>query len=61
MQEYKRERNTLEARLSELTKRTAYHDDHVRVIDAWFKQVGDDMKYIAQLSNRSSSLTYVQL
>lgn len=39
MQEYKRERNTLEARLNELTKRTAYHDDHLRIIDAWFGQV----------------------
>ena len=39
MQEYKRERNTLESRLNELTKTSAYHDDHLRVIDAWFRQV----------------------
>ena len=39
MQEYKRERNTLENRLNELAKRAAYHDDHLRSIDAWFSQV----------------------
>ena len=40
MQEYKREKVTLETRLSEQTKRAAYHDDHLRTIDAWFSQVG---------------------
>lgn len=40
MQEYKRERATLETRINELTKRALYHDDHLRIIDAWFSQVG---------------------
>lgn len=39
MQEYKRERNALEIRIQDLTKRATYHDDHLRVIDAWFSQV----------------------
>ena len=39
MQEFKRERNTLETQLKELLKRTIYHDDHLRIIDAWFSQV----------------------
>lgn len=39
MQEYKREKVTLETRLSDQTKRAAYHDDHLRTIDAWFSQV----------------------
>lgn len=39
MQEFKRDRNTLEIQLKELTKRTTYHDDHLRSIDAWFSQV----------------------
>ena len=39
MQEYKRDRNTVETQLKDMTKRTAYHDDHLRVIDAWFSQV----------------------
>jgi hypothetical protein len=39
MQEYKRERNTLEEQLNEMTKRSTFHDDHLRIIDAWWKQV----------------------
>ena len=39
MHEFKREKLTLEARLAELTKAAAHHDDHLRVIDAWFSQV----------------------
>lgn len=39
MQEYKRERNMLEARVEQLDKRSAYHDDHLRVVDAWWTQV----------------------
>lgn len=39
MHEYKRERNTLESRLKAIEKSAAYHDDHLRVIDAWLKQV----------------------
>lgn len=40
MQEYKREKVTLEAKVKELTKAATYHNDHLRVIDVWFKQVG---------------------
>jgi len=39
MQEYKREKNTLESRLNEMIKKTKDHDDHLRSIDAWLKQV----------------------
>jgi len=39
MLEYKREKQTLEARLQEVSKAALYHDDHLRVIDAWFEQV----------------------
>ncbi|RYC61990.1 hypothetical protein CHU98_g4207 [Xylaria longipes] len=38
MLEYKREKTTLEARLDELDKRSTYHDDHIRVMDAWWIQ-----------------------
>ncbi|KAL1959349.1 hypothetical protein VTO42DRAFT_2152 [Malbranchea cinnamomea] len=44
MQEYKREKTTLEARVKELSKAAAYHDDHLRTIDAWFKQLIDEVK-----------------
>ncbi|MCJ1321038.1 E3 ubiquitin-protein ligase bre1 [Xylographa vitiligo] len=47
MQEYKRERNTLESRLNDLAKRAAYHDDHLRAIDAWFAQLLDEVKLAA--------------
>lgn len=39
MLEYKRQVNTLEARLEELNKRSTHHDDHIRVVDAWWVQV----------------------
>lgn len=50
MQEYKREKNTLEIRLNELTRRAMYHDDHLRAVDAWFTQVRDDFQYSSDTS-----------
>ena len=41
MQEYKREKTSFETQLIDLRKRSAYHDDHLRAIDAWFDQVRD--------------------
>lgn len=29
----------LESRVEELEKKSTYHDDHLRVIDAWWSQV----------------------
>ncbi|KZF22662.1 E3 ubiquitin-protein ligase Bre1 [Xylona heveae TC161] len=46
MQEYKREKNTLEQRLSETAKRSAYHDDHLRIIDTWFSQLLDEIRIL---------------
>jgi E3 ubiquitin-protein ligase BRE1 len=43
MQEYKREKNTVESQLKEMRKKTRYHDDHLRVIDLWFKQLIDEV------------------
>jgi E3 ubiquitin-protein ligase BRE1 len=48
MQEYKREKNTLEGQLKEMRKKARYHDDHLRVIDSWFQQVIDEVKVIAK-------------
>jgi hypothetical protein len=39
MQEYKREKNILESQIKEVQKRSVDHDDHLRVIDAWWSQV----------------------
>jgi E3 ubiquitin-protein ligase BRE1 len=40
MKEYKREKAALENQVAKMEKRAAYHDDHLRVIDVWFSQVG---------------------
>lgn len=39
MQEYSRRASTAESRLEELHKRSVHHDDHLRIIDAWWLQV----------------------
>lgn len=39
MREYKREKTTVEAQLNELERSSKYHDDHLRIMDAWFDQV----------------------
>lgn len=44
MNEYKREKNTLKSELEEIRKKTRHHDDHIRAIDAWFKQLLDEVK-----------------
>lgn len=41
MNEYKRENATLEARIEEIQKRSTYHDDHIRIADAWVLQVSN--------------------
>ncbi|KAK4668486.1 LOW QUALITY PROTEIN: E3 ubiquitin-protein ligase bre1 [Podospora pseudoanserina] len=38
MQEYKREKASLESRVQELEKNHTDHDDHIRVVDAWLHQ-----------------------
>jgi E3 ubiquitin-protein ligase BRE1 len=39
MQEYKREKITLEAKVKEMAKAATFYNDHLRIIDVWFKQV----------------------
>ncbi|RPB16012.1 hypothetical protein P167DRAFT_345183 [Morchella conica CCBAS932] len=46
MMEYKRERNMLETRVEELEKKSTYHDDHLRVIDAWWDQLLDEVRLL---------------
>ncbi|KAK9781916.1 putative E3 ubiquitin protein ligase [Seiridium cardinale] len=48
MQEYKRTCNTLEARLEEMERRSAHHDDHLRVVDAWWIQLLQELKNLAE-------------
>ncbi|OGE51280.1 hypothetical protein PENARI_c014G09544 [Penicillium arizonense] len=46
MQEYKREKSSLESRLSQMSKAATFHNDHLRVIDSWFKQLIDEVKVL---------------
>lgn len=44
MKEYKREKTLLAERVTEMEKRSTYHDDHLRIIDEWLRQLIDDIK-----------------
>lgn len=46
MQEYSRKASTAESRLEELHKRSAFHDDHIRVVDAWWRQVLEEIELL---------------
>lgn len=39
MQEYKREKVSLESRVSQMSKAAVDHNDRLRIIDSWFRQV----------------------
>jgi E3 ubiquitin-protein ligase BRE1 len=47
MQEYKREKQSLEEQVKQAEKKALYHDDHLRIIDAWFKELVDEVKIMA--------------
>ncbi|KAI9369475.1 BRE1 E3 ubiquitin ligase-domain-containing protein [Aspergillus egyptiacus] len=46
MQEYKREKTSLETKLKESSKATAYYNDHLCVIDTWYNQLIDEIKVL---------------
>lgn len=54
MQEYKRDKVSLEAKLKETSKATAYHNDHLRIIDAWYSQLIDEIKLLFGNSDEDS-------
>jgi len=47
MNEYKRQKKHFEAQVTELLKKSEYHDDHLRTIDAWFAQLLDETRILA--------------
>ena len=57
MKEAQRERDTAEKRLHELAKRTTHHDEHLRVIDAWFCQVSEIMYTIVVVYGAHTLIT----
>ncbi|KAG5920888.1 E3 ubiquitin-protein ligase bre1 [Claviceps africana] len=48
MQEYSRKAATAESRLEELHKRCVHHDDHLRIIDAWWRQLLEEVELLAE-------------
>lgn len=59
MQEYKREKNALETRINEMSKKTIHHDEHLMVIDAWFGELIDEVKVlVGDLNNHSLRSTF---
>ncbi|KAK3673561.1 E3 ubiquitin-protein ligase bre1 [Recurvomyces mirabilis] len=48
MKDYKRQRNSLDEQLSEARAKARFHDDHLRILDAWFSQVLDELRVLAR-------------
>ncbi|PSS22448.1 hypothetical protein M430DRAFT_98742 [Amorphotheca resinae ATCC 22711] len=48
MLEYKREKATLESQLRDVQKRSVDHDNHLRVIDAWWSQLLDEVRLLGE-------------
>ncbi|KAL6867930.1 BRE1 domain-containing protein [Trichoderma novae-zelandiae] len=48
MQEYSRKAATAEARLEELHKRSVHHDDHIRIVDAWWRQMLEELELLVE-------------
>lgn len=48
MQEYSRKAATAESRLEELHKRSVHHDDHLRIIDAWWLQLLEELESLTE-------------
>ncbi|KAF6831523.1 E3 ubiquitin-protein ligase BRE1 [Colletotrichum plurivorum] len=46
LQEAKREKADFEARVEQLQKNIAYREDHIRIIEAWWKQVLEEMELL---------------
>ncbi|PMB69301.1 E3 ubiquitin-protein ligase BRE1 [Beauveria bassiana] len=60
MQEYSRRAATAESRLEEVHKRAVHHDDHLRIIDAWWQQVLDEIELLADASAATKKLEDLQ-
>ena len=48
MKDYKRQRSSLDEQLSEARAKARFHDDHLRILDAWFSQVLDELRVLAR-------------
>ncbi|KAK5106723.1 E3 ubiquitin-protein ligase bre1 [Lithohypha guttulata] len=59
LNEYKRERKDLESQISDLKKKARDHDDHIRTIDAWLKQLVDEVKVLMPTDDDSMDIDAV--
>ncbi|KAK1808788.1 E3 ubiquitin-protein ligase bre1 [Friedmanniomyces endolithicus] len=48
MKDYKRQKKDFEDQYNELSKKTRHHNDHLRIIDAWFTQLLDEIRILAR-------------
>ncbi|CEJ89341.1 Putative RING-12 protein [[Torrubiella] hemipterigena] len=55
MQEYSRKAATAESRLEAAEKKAIHHDDHLRIIDAWWRQVLEELQLLADGKISASS------
>ncbi|OIW33882.1 BRE1-domain-containing protein [Coniochaeta ligniaria NRRL 30616] len=55
MLEYKREKSGLEARLQDLEKKSSDHDDHLRIVDAWWLQLLQEIELVVDGAVSSTS------
>jgi E3 ubiquitin-protein ligase BRE1 len=61
MREYKRERDTLESQLKDVQKKSLEHDDHLRIVDAWWTQVISPIVEICDKADPTKLLDEVSL
>lgn len=57
MQEYGRKATTAESRLEELHKRSVHHDDHLRIVDAWWLQLMEELELLAGAEVSSTDIS----
>jgi E3 ubiquitin-protein ligase BRE1 len=48
MHEYKKQKNLFEAQLKDVRKRVVDHEDHMRIVDAWWSQLLDEINLLAK-------------
>ena len=47
MKAYKREKKDLEEQVNDMQRKSQFHDNHLRTIDAWFGQLLDEVRVMA--------------
>lgn len=47
MKEYKRQKKDVEDQKAKLERTCKYHNDHLRINDAWFAQLLDELRVLA--------------